>query len=128
MKKDKKEIFEIARKLLKESTIGFRNFLKRDEFAPLRENPYIMGRSDEDLASFVLFDFQDFYPNSDRVLRSLLESQGLDEFTIERMKKILRDSYVSLFNIEKKDDHYLFYDYILDEYIEVELDLSLIHI
>ena len=121
MKKDKKEIFEIARKLLKESTIGFRNFLKRDEFAPMRENPYIMGRSDEDLASFVLFDFQDFYPNSDRVLRSLLESQGLDEFTIERMKKILRDSYVSLFNIEKKDDHYLFYDCILDEYIEVEL-------
>ena len=82
MKKDKKEIFEIARKLLKESTIGFRNFLKRDEFAPMRENPYIMGRSDEDLASFVLFDFQDFYPNSDRVLRNLLESQGLDEFTI----------------------------------------------
>lgn len=125
MKKDKKEIFEIARKLLKESTIGFRNFLKRDEFAPMRENPYIMGRSDEDLASFVLFDFKDFYPNSDRVLRSLLESQGLDEFTIERMKKILRDSYVSLFNIEKKDDHYIFYDCILDEYIEVELDTAL---
>ena len=46
MKKDKKEIFEIARKLLKESTIGFRNFLRRDEFAPMRENPYIMGRSE----------------------------------------------------------------------------------
>ena len=58
MKDDKKEIFEIARKLLKESTIGFRNFLKKDEFAPMRDNPYIMGRSDEDLASFVLMSLQ----------------------------------------------------------------------
>lgn len=122
MKNDKKEILEIARKLLKESTLGFRNFLNRDEFALIRENPYIMNRSDEDLASFVLFDFKDFYPNSDKVLSNLLESQGLDEFTIEKMKKVLRDSYVSLFSIEKKDDHYIFYDCILDENIEVELD------
>lgn len=122
MKNDKKEILEIARKLLKESTLGFRNFLNRDEFALIRENPYIMNRSDEDLASFVLFDFKDFYPNSDKVLRNLLESQGLDEFTMEKMKKVLRDSYVSLFSIEKKDDHYIFYDCILDENIEVELD------
>lgn len=122
MKNDKKEILEIARKLLKESTLGFRNFLNRDEFALIRENPYIMNRSDEDLASFVLFDFKDFYPNSDKVLSNLLESQGLDEFTMEEMKKVLRDSYVSLFSIEKKDDHYIFYDCILDENIEVELD------
>lgn len=122
MKNDKKEILEIARKLLKESTLGFRNFLNRDEFALIIENPYIMNRSDEDLASFVLFDFKDFYPNSDKVLRNLLESQGLDEFTMEKMKKVLRDSYVSLFSIEKKDDHYIFYDCILDENIEVELD------
>lgn len=122
MKNDKKEILEIARKLLKESTLGFRNFLNRDEFALIRENPYIMNRSDEDLASFVLFDFKDFYPNSDKVLSNLLESQGLDEFTMENMKKVLRDSYVSLFSIEKKDDHYIFYDCILDENIEVELD------
>lgn len=122
MKNDKKEILEIARKLLKESTLGFRNFLNRDEFALIRENPYIMNRSDEDLASFVLFDFKDFYPNSDKVLSNLLESQGLDEFTMEKMKKVLRDSYVSLFSIEKKDDHYIFYDCILDENIEVELD------
>ena len=81
-----------------------------------------MNRSDEDLASFVLFDFKDFYPNSDKVLSNLLESQGLDEFTMENMKKVLRDSYVSLFSIEKKDDHYIFYDCILDENIEVELD------
>lgn len=122
MKNDKKEILEIARKLLKESTLGFRNFLNRDEFALIRENPYIMNRSDEDLASFVLFDFKDFYPNSDKVLSNLLESQGLDEFTMEKMKKVLKDSYVSLFSIEKKDDHYIFYDCILDENIEVELD------
>lgn len=122
MKNDKKEILEIGRKLLKESTLGFRNFLNRDEFALIRENPYIMNRSDEDLASFVLFDFKDFYPNSDKVLSNLLESQGLDEFTMEKMKKILKDSYVSLFSIEKKDDHYIFYDCILDENIEVELD------
>ena len=122
MKNDKKEILEIARKLFKESTLGFRNFLNREEFALIRENPYIMNRSDEDLASFVLYDFKDFYPNSDKVLRNLLESQGLDEFTMEKMKKVLRDSYVSLFSIEKKDDHYIFYDCILDENIEVELD------
>lgn len=122
MKNDKKEILEIARKLLKESTLGFRSFLNRDEFALIRENPYIMNRSDEDLASFVLFDFKDFYPNSDKVLSNLLESQGLDEFTMENMKKVLKDSYVSLFSIEKKDDHYIFYDCILDENIEVELD------
>ena len=122
MKNDKKEILEIARKLLKESTLGFRSFLNRDEFALIRENPYIMNRSDEDLASFVLFDFKDFYPNSDKVLSNLLESQGLDEFTMEKMKKVLKDSYVSLFSIEKKDDHYIFYDCILDENIEVELD------
>lgn len=125
MKDDKKEIYKMARKLLRESTLGFRAFLNRDEFAPMRDNPYIMGRDDEELAAFVLLDFKDYYPNSDKVLRSLLESQGLDEFSVEKMKDILRESYVSLFNIEKKDDHYLFYDCILNEYLEVELDDSI---
>ena len=41
MKLNKREIYEIGKKILKESTIGFENFLKEIEFAPITKNPYV---------------------------------------------------------------------------------------
>lgn len=125
MKEDKKEIYEISKKILSESSFGLRNFLSSDEFAPIRDNPYVMKRSNKDLAAFILFDFKDFDENSNRILSSLLESRGISEDEIKEFINLLKNSFVSLFKIEKKEDHYLFYDCLLDEYIEVELDPDL---
>lgn len=125
MKDDKKEIYEIGKKVIYQSTIGFENFIKKEEFDLLRENPYLMKRPQDNISAFILLDFKDFYYYSKDVLRNILTSLDLEEPMIEKMEELLRDSYVSLFKIEKKDGYYLFYDYLLDEYIEVELDDSI---
>lgn len=125
MKEDKKEIYEISKKILSESSFGLRNFLSSDEFAPIRDNPYVMKRSNKDLAAFILFDFKEFDESSTRILSGLLESRGINKDEINEFISLLKNSFVSLFKIEKKDDHYLFYDCLLDEYIEVELDPDL---
>lgn len=122
MKKDKKEICEIGKEVIYESTIGFEYLLERDEFAPLRENPYLMKRPKDNISPFILLDFKEFYYYSKEVLRNILTSLDLEDSMIEKMEELLLDSYVSLFKIEKKDGYYLFYDCLLDEYIEVELD------
>lgn len=122
MKDDKKEIKEIGKKVISQSTIGFENFIERDEFAPLRENPYLMRRPKDNISPFILLDFKEFYYYSKEVLRNILTSLELEDSMIEKMEELLLDSYVSLFKIEKKDDYYLFYDCLLDEYLEVELD------
>ncbi len=125
MKEDKKEIYEISKKILSESSFGLRNFLSSDEFAPIRDNPYVMKRSNKDLAAFILFDFKEFDESSTRILAGLLESRGISKDEINEFISLLKNSFVSLFKIEKKEDHYLFYDCLLDEYIEVELDPDL---
>lgn len=125
MKEDKKEIYEISKKILSESSFGLRNFLSSDEFAPIRDNPYVMKRSNKDLAAFILFDFKEFDESSTRILSGLLESRGINKDEINEFISLLKNSFVSLFKIEKKEDHYLFYDCLLDEYIEVELDPDL---
>lgn len=125
MKKDKKEICEIGKEVIYESTIGFEYLLERDEFAPLRENPYLMKRPKDNISPFILLDFKEFYYYSNEVLRNILTSLELEDPMIEKMEELLLDSYVSLFKIEKKDGYYLFYDCLLDEYIEVELDDSI---
>lgn len=125
MKDDKKEIYEIGKKVIYQSTIGFENLIKKVEFDLLRENSYLMKRPQDNISAFILLDFKDFYYYSKDVLRNILTSLDLEEPMIENMEELLRDSYVSLFKIEKKDGYYLFYDYLLDEYIEVELDDSI---
>lgn len=125
MKKDKKEICEIGKEVIYESTIGFEYLLERDEFAPLRENPYLMKRPKDNISPFILLDFKEFYYYSKDVLKNILTSLDLEDSMIEKMEELLLDSYVSLFKIEKKDGYYLFYDCLLDEYIEVELDNSI---
>ena len=122
MKKDKREICEIGKEVIYESTIGFEYLLERDEFAPLRENPYLMKRPKDNISPFILLDFKEFYYYSKDVLKNILTSLDLEDPMIEKMEELLLDSYVSLFKIEKKDGYYLFYDCLLDEYIEVELD------
>lgn len=122
MKDDKKEIYEIGKKVIYQSTIGFENLIKKAEFDLLRENSYLMKRPQDNISAFILMDFKEFYYYSKDVLRNILTSLDLEDPMIENMEELLRDSYVSLFKIEKKDGYYLFYDYLLDEYIEVELD------
>ena len=125
MKDDKKEIYEIGKKVIYQSTIGSENLIKKVEFDLLRENSYLMKRPQDNISAFILLDFKEFYYYSKDVLRNILTSLDLEDPMIENMEELLRDSYVSLFKIEKKDGYYLFYDYLLDEYIEVELDDSI---
>lgn len=115
-----REIYEIGKKLLKESTIGFENFLKEIEFAPITKNPYVMVRDNEELAAFMLFDFKEYEDNAKRILKKMLDKIEVPEENHNYLIKVFRDSYVSLFRIKEKDDHFSFYDVLLDEYIEVE--------
>lgn len=119
MKLSTGEIYEIGKKLLKESTIGFEKFLKAIEFSPITENPYVMVRDNDELAAFMLFDLKEYEASALKVLKSMLQEIEVPHENFDYIIKILRDSYVSLFRIEKKEDNYLFYDVILDEYIEV---------
>lgn len=115
-----REIYEIGKKLLKESTIGFENFLKEIEFAPITKNPYVMVRDNEELAAFMLFDFKDYEDSAKRILKKMLDKIEVPEENHNYLIKVFRDSYVSLFRIIEKNDHFSFYDVLLDEYIEVE--------
>lgn len=115
-----REIYEIGKKLLSQASIGFDNFINEIEFAPITENPYVMVRDRDELAAFMLFDFEEYEDNAKRVLKSMLEELEVPEENYDSLIKIFRDSYVSLFRIRKEDDHFTFYDVLLDEYIEVE--------
>ena len=115
-----REIYEIGKKLLKESTIGFENFLNEIEFAPITKNPYVMVRDNEELAAFMLFDFKDYEDSAKRILKKMLDEIEVPKENHNYLIKVFRDSYVSLFRIIEKDDHFSFYDVLLDEYIEVE--------
>lgn len=115
-----REIYEIGKKLLKESTIGFENFLKEIELAPITKNPYVMVRDNEELAAFMLFDFKEYEASAKRILKKMLDEIEVPEENHNYLIKVFRDSYVSLFRIKEKDDHFSFYDVLLDEYIEVE--------
>lgn len=119
MKLSTGEIYEIGKKLLKESTIGFEKFLKAIEFSPITENPYVMVRDNDELAAFMLFDLKEYEASALKVLKSMLQEIEVPHENFDYIIKILRDSYVSLFRIEKREDNYLFYDVLLDEYIEV---------
>lgn len=115
-----REIYEIGKKILSQASIGFDNFINEIEFAPITENPYVMVRDRDELAAFMLFDFKEYEDNAKRVLKSILEELEVPEENYAYLIKIFRDSYVSLFRIRKEDDHFTFYDVLLDEYIEVE--------
>lgn len=115
-----REIYQIGKKLLKESTIGFENFLKEIEFAPITKNPYVMVRDNEELAAFMLFDFKDYEDSAKRILKKMLDEIEVPKENHNYLIKVFRDSYVSLFRIIEKNDHFSFYDVLLDEYIEVE--------
>lgn len=115
-----REIYEIGKKLLSQASIGFDNFINEIEFAPITENPYVMVRDRDELAAFMLFDFKEYEDNAKRVLKSILEEIEVPEENYASLIKIFRDSYVSLFRIREEDDHFTFYDVLLDEYIEVE--------
>lgn len=119
MKLSTGEIYEIGKKLLKESTIGFEKFLNAIEFSPITENPYVMVRDNDELAAFMLFDLKEYEASALKVLKTMLQEIEVPHENFDYIIKILRDSYVSLFRIEKKEDNYLFYDVILDEYNEV---------
>lgn len=119
MKLSTREIYDIGKKLLKESTIGFEKFLNAIEFSPITENPYVMVRDNDELAAFMLFDLKEYEASALKVLKTMLQEIEVPHENFDYIIKILRDSYVSLFRIEKKEDNYLFYDVILDEYIEV---------
>ena len=119
MKLSTREIYDIGKKLLKESTIGFEKFLNAIEFSPITENPYVMVRDNDELAAFMLFDLKEYEASALRVLKSMLQEIEVPHENFDYIIKILRDSYVSLFRIEKREDNYLFYDVLLDEYIEV---------
>lgn len=120
MKLNKREIYEIGKKLLKESTIGFENFLNEIEFAPITKNPYVMVRDNDELSAFMLFDFKEYEDSAKRILKKMLDEIEVPEENHNYLIKVFRDSYVSLFKIKEKDDHFSFYDVLLDEYIEVE--------
>ncbi|MFR8926548.1 hypothetical protein [Peptoniphilus senegalensis] len=120
MKLNKREIYEIGKKILKESTIGFENFLKEIEFAPITKNPYVMIRDNDELSAFMLFDFKEYEASAKRILKKMLDEIEVPEENHNYLIKVFRDSYVSLFRIKEKDDHFSFYDVLLNEYIEVE--------
>ncbi|WP_019139140.1 hypothetical protein [Peptoniphilus timonensis] len=61
-----------------------------------------MKRSNKDLAAFILFDFKEFDESSTRILSGLLESRGINEDEINEFISLLKNSFVSLFKIEKK--------------------------
>lgn len=115
-----REIYEIGKKLLSQATIGFENFINEIEFTPITENPYVMVRDRDELVAFMLFDFKEYEDNAKRVLKSMLKKIEVAEENYDYLIKIFRDSYVSLFRIREEDDHFTFYDVLLDEYIEVE--------
>lgn len=119
MKLSTREIYDIGKKLLKESTIGFEKFLNAIEFSPITENPYVMVRDNDELAAFMLFDLKEYEASALKVLKTMLQEIEVPHENFDYIIKILRDSYVSLFRIERKEDNYLFYDVLLDEYIEV---------
>ena len=119
MKLSTREIYDIGKKLLKESTIGFEKFLNAIEFSPITENPYVMVRDNDELAAFMLFDLKEYEASALKVLKTMLQEIEVPHENFDYIIKILRDSYVSLFRIEKREDNYLFYDVLLDEYIEV---------
>lgn len=119
MKLSTREIYDIGKKLLKESTIGFEKFLNAIEFSPITENPYVMVRDNDELAAFMLFDLKEYEASALKVLKTMLQEIEVPHENFDYIIKILRDSYVSLFRIENKEDNYLFYDVLLDEYNEV---------
>ena len=119
-----REIYEIGKKLLSQASIGFDTFINEIEFAPITENPYVMVRDRDELAAFMLFDFKEYEDNAKRVLKSMLEEIEVPEENYAYLIKIFRDSYVSLFRIREEDDHFTFYDVLLDEYIDCLLYTS----
>lgn len=120
MKLSTLEIYEIGKKLLKEATISFDNFINKVEFAAIKENPYVMVRDRDELAAFMLFDFKEYEDNAKRVLKNMLKEIEVPEENYDYLIRVFRNSYVSLFRIRKENDHFSFYDVLLDEYIEVE--------
>ena len=87
MKDDKKEIYEIGKKVIYQSTIGFENLIKKVEFDLLRENSYLMKRPQDNISAFILLDFKEFYYYSKDVLRNILTSLDLEDPMIENMEE-----------------------------------------
>lgn len=120
MKLERREIYEIGKKLLSQSSFALENFLNNDELAAIRENPYIVVRDADELVAFFLFDFKAYEDSAKKFLKGLLGEIDCRQEIYDYLIRLFRASYVSLFRIEEKDDHFLFYDILLDEYIEVD--------
>ncbi|OLR65153.1 hypothetical protein [Peptoniphilus porci] len=115
-----RKIYEIAKKLFTEKTLAFKEFYNKKDFAPILENPYINMRTSDEIMAFLLFDFKEYEESANATIKNMLKELNCEVKDLESFIKILRESYVSLFRIEKKGDYFLFFDVLLDEYIEVE--------
>ncbi|MGF0095160.1 hypothetical protein ACQRC6_01860 [Peptoniphilus sp. SGI.035] len=120
MKLKTREIYEIAEKLLTEKTLAFKEFYNKRDFAPILENPYINIRKIDEIMAFLLFDFKEYEESANSTIKKMLKELNYEVKDLESFIKVLRESYVSIFRIEEENDHYLFFDILLDEYIEVE--------
>lgn len=120
MKLKTREIYEIAEKLLTEKTLAFKEFYNKRDFVPILENPYISIRKSDEIMAFLLFDFKEYEESANSTIKKMLKELNCEVKDLESFIKVLRESYVSLFRIEEENDHYLFFDILLDEYIEVE--------
>lgn len=115
-----REIYEIAKRLLTEKTLAFKEFYNKRDFAPILESPYINIRKSDEIMAFLLFDFKEYEESANSTIKKMLKELNYEVKDLESFIKVLRESYVSIFRIEEENDHYLFFDIFLDEYIEVE--------
>lgn len=128
MKYKNREIYDMGRILLKESIVGFDEFLEKTYFSAILENEFLMRRPLEEISAWVLFDFKDFEKSSITILKSLTKSQNLNEDESQDFIEILKDSYVSLFEIKKEGYDYKFHDLILDIDYEIEYTSALANV
>lgn len=128
MKYSFSEIYNIGRRVLKNSTVGFDEFLENSIFNYISENSYLMKRPKEEISAWVLLDFNEFKKSATNILEVLLHDTDVPEKDFEGIINILQESYVSLFEIEKNGEEYTFHDLLLNEEFSVKYSKALINL
>ncbi|MBU5668553.1 hypothetical protein KQI68_01730 [Peptoniphilus sp. MSJ-1] len=128
MKYANSELYDIGRIFLKHAVIGFDEFLENSYFNSILDNEYLMKRPLEEIAAWVLLDYEDFKEDAIDLIYSFLEIQNIDKDESFELIEILRDSYVSLFEIKKDGEDYKFHDLILDKNYTIEYTSALANV
>ncbi|MDU3750837.1 MAG: hypothetical protein E7G36_03840, partial [Peptoniphilus rhinitidis] len=111
---DLKKIYNSTQLILNISAKDFYEFLDED-----LDNPFLKNRDAEDFITWLLFDCDEFEKNSDIWFDNYHNyfSSDIEEF--KKIKKILKDSYVSIFEIKEYENFYELEDLILGETYKV---------